>query len=176
MNQQKEAQPLHGWQVTDMTIHEDENFYNSQESVSLLSQNGSQRVQVNTNQCLSDVSRISEQMTSEKSNLSNNNAFQYRFENIFYSVVDKKENNKVCILFANKELYSSFLINFQRGFQSQESENGMKTFKFHVQKQKCTVTSHDDDSDITVKGQGYKLWRQKGFMKFATKLYHQYVM
>ena len=175
MNQQKEVQSLHGWQVTDMTIREDETCY-SQQSVSLLPQNGSQQEQINADQFLSDVSTISEHMTPDISNVSNNNAFQDRFENIFYTVADNKDKNKLCILFATKELFSSFLSNFQKGFQSQESENGVKTFKFHVQKQKCTVTSHDEDSGITVKGQGYKLWRQTGFIKLATKLYHQYVM
>ena len=158
-----------------MTIREDETCY-SQQSVSLLPQNGSQQEQINADQSLSDVSTISQLMTPDISNVSNNNAFQDRFENIFYTVADNKDKNKLCILFATKELYSSFLSNFQKGFQSQESDNGVKTFKFHVQKQKCTVTSIDEDSGITVKGQGYKLWRQTGFMKLATKLYHQYVM
>ena len=156
MNTQKETQSIHGWQVTNMTFYEDE-ANSSQQSVSLLPQHDHQQDQTHADQSLSDVSRISEQVTHEKVNVSNNNAFHDRFEKVFYTVNNNKDSNKLCILFATKELYTNFLTNFQKGFQSQEPDNGMKTFKFHVQKQKCTVTSHDEESGITVKGQGSRL-------------------
>ena len=177
MSQQTNVQAPHGWQVTDMTFYENENdASSSQQSVSLLPQNASQQDQINSDQSLSEVSRISEEMTPEQDIISNNVSNKDRFENIFYTVSDDKEKNKLCILFATKDLYANFLINFQKGFQEQESDEERRTFRFHVQKQTCTVTPHDEDCGIIVKGQAYKLWRQTGFMKLATKLYRQYVI
>ena len=133
MSQQTNVQAPHGWQVTDMTFYENENdASSSQQSVSLLPQDANQQEQINSDQSLSEVSRISEEMTPEKDKVSNNVSNKDRFENIFYTVSDDKEKNKLCILFATKDLYANFLTNFQKGFQEQESDEERRTFKFHV--------------------------------------------
>ena len=158
-----------------MTFYENEND-SSQHSVSLLPQNDFQQEQTHDDQSLTDISGISEQVAPEKGNLSKNDEFQDRFENIFYTVTNNKDNGRLSIVFATKELYSAFLLNFQKGFQPQEPVNGMRTYNFHVHKQKCIVTCHEEESGITAKGQGCKIWRQTGFMTLATKIYCQYVM
>ena len=126
MNRQTKGKASQAWQVKDMTFYENEND-SSQHSVSLLPQNDFQQEQTHEDQSLTDISGISEQVAPEKGNLSKNDEFQDRFENIFYTVTNNKDNGRLSIVFATKELYSAFLLNFQKGFQPQEPVNGMRT-------------------------------------------------
>ena len=78
------------------------------------------------------------------------------------------------LLFATNELYSNFMNNFEKGFQPQQPVDDMKTFKTHIQNQKCIITAHESEKGLCVKGPGHKLWKEKIFSKLAIKLYRQY--
>ena len=96
------------------------------------------------------------------------------FDEILYSVSVNKENGRITILFSTRELYTNFMDNFKRGFQSKDPKDVTLTFKTHIQNRKCVVTAHDPENGISLTGPGNKLWRETIFPKLAVKLYRQY--
>ena len=116
--------------------------------MSLLTQNDCQQEQTHEDQSLSG---ISEQVTPEKSNLSTNDEFQARFEKIFYTVTDNKDNGRMSIVFDTKKLNSSFLLNFSKGISASGASQWNEDMQFSYSE--IEMYSQAKESGITAKGQ-----------------------
>lgn len=135
------------------------------ESKSLLPQDDEDENQQAGNQSVNDISSVSGPRTPEKKSQTAPDSGKDIFEDILYSVKASKNNGRILILFSTKELYSTFIDSFQKGYQPQEPEDGVMTFKTHIQRRKCVIIAHDVENGPTLTGPGNKLWKETIFSK-----------
>ena len=142
----------------------------SQESVSILPQGDI--VQEESDFSFDENSGFSEssdlQLQMEESKL--NETINDKFEGVLYNILSNDSTNRFSIMFSNPDLYSKFIKSLEKEIEPQRPVTEMT----RIEDQSCVITAHENESSISVKGPGSKLWCDTRFQLHATKLFQEY--
>ena len=97
-----------------------------------------------------------------------------KFEGVLYKTLPNDSTNRFSIKFSNPDLYSKFIESLEKEIEPQQPVTEVISFQTRIEDLSCVITAHENESSISVKGPGSKLWRDTKFQLHATKLFQQY--